>query len=242
MSVCRASTSMSAIRRKCSRNSVGTRVGRCMPLAALAGRFGGGAWMRRSMSRMEVRYSSMRRRSAAPTERSISLACSRTKSRMLRFITSRCCCTMDVSPADCAGKQAVKNNARVDFLGRGRRRRAPGKIGLIDAAIAGVAEAILLAEIAAQFQRGKPRRIADFLGDDLIAGDGGADVVALRFENRDAGKICGHRAGVGAAAAGVGVGEVGKHQHVVFERLKRRQRLPKFKIGALRRWTSRIPS
>ena len=38
---------------------------------------------------------------------------------MLRFITSRCCCTIDVSPADCAGEQAIENNPRVHFLGAG---------------------------------------------------------------------------------------------------------------------------
>ena len=140
-----------------------------------------------------------------------------------------------------AGKQAIEDDARVDFLGRGRRWRAPGDIGLIDAAIAGVAEAVLLAEIAAEFQRGKPRRVADLLGDDLIAGDGGADVVSLCLENRDAGKIGGHRAGVGAAAAGVGVGQVAKDQHVVFEGLERGQRLAEFKIGSASRWISRTP-
>ncbi len=105
-------------------------------------------------------------------------------------------------------EEAVENEAGVDFLGEGSGFGAPGNVGGIGAAIAGVAVAGLGGGVAAEFERGEAGEVADFPGGDLVDGDASLDVGTVGFTGVAAGEECGEGAGVVAAAVALGVGVV----------------------------------
>ena len=61
-------------------------------------------------------------------------------------------------------EQPFKNLARIGFGRHRRGGRTPGKIVLVGAGITGIARAGVAAGVAGQFQRRKPRQMADLRG------------------------------------------------------------------------------
>jgi hypothetical protein len=131
------------------------------------------------------------------------LASSRTKSRTLPLAID------DGLALGCfagaiVGEEAIENVARIDF---GRQRGGfgfPRDVVGISAAITGIAIAGLLTAVAADFERGKTRGAANFLGGDLVGGDSDFDVGAVGFLGLATGEECRGRASVIPGAVTVG--------------------------------------
>ena len=193
-----------------------------MPLAALAGKFAGGA-LNTALDIADGRQIFIHAAAVRCADDSIDLGClfaDKIEHAQVELLAPLL--RYRGFARRLAGKQAIENNPRVHFLGSGRRGRAPRDIGLINATIARVAKAVILTIIAAELQRRKPSGIADSLGGELVASDCRTYIVAQRSVNGDAGKISRHRAGVGTASAGFGVRKVGEDDHVGFEAFKGR--------------------
>ena len=150
--------------------------------------------MRRSRSRMPVRYSSSLCRSSVPSEP----------------LSRRASCAKGIEhagPADELGfalverlrrigpEELIEEDVRPILGGHGRAAGAPGKGLILIAAEAGAA-------FDAQGERRKPRLPADRLGQFLVAGDAKPGAGAARVGAGEEGAVADVAAGVGQLQAG----------------------------------------
>ena len=105
-------------------------------------------------------------------------------------------------------EEPFEDRARVRLRGHGLVFRAPGKVELVGAGVAGITGTGLADAVGGEFQRGQAGLVADGVGGDLVDRDAEVDVRAGGLAGAAAGQESGDTAGVVAGAVATGGGEL----------------------------------
>ncbi len=195
--------------------------------------------MRRSISRIDERYSSSLRRSEVPR------SAAHLRRALVDEIEDAAAISQAARPSlrrdarvDVA-KQAFEDQARVGFRGHRRRRAAPRQAVGVRARIPRVAVADGPRVVAPEFERTEPRVLADVLGRDLVDRDAVLDVGTGGLARVHASQV--GRGGTGMVArtvtkrGAIPMPEARKDQGVLAERLERLHHPRVLEPGAGRR-------
>src|SRR5262249_58675275 len=89
-------------------------------------------------------------------------------------------------------EEPIEEQPRIDLLGDWRRLTAPREVRLVGAAIAVIAFPGVPTTLAADLQGGEARGRADLAGGELVDGNPGLEVCAVRLARVATGQEAGH--------------------------------------------------